>query len=78
MHLERRLFIPVVSATNTSEIYRSVEDERIHIRTISNNYSICPRKIKGEGNVRQKMGRRLKTKQERLEFVVEILKKLKL
>jgi len=28
--------------------------------------------------VRQKMGRRLKTKQERLEFVVEVLKKLKL
>ena len=41
-------------------------------------YNAIKRKIKGEGNVRQKMGRRLKTKQERLEFVVEILKKLKL
>jgi len=41
-------------------------------------YNAIKRKIKGEGNVRQKMGRRLKTKQERLEFVVEVLKKLKL
>ena len=41
-------------------------------------YNAIKRKIKGEGNVRQKMGRRLKTKQERLDFVVEILKKLKL
>ena len=42
-------------------------------------YNAIKRRIKtGEGNVRQKMGRRLKTKQERVDFVVEILKKLKL
>jgi len=41
-------------------------------------YNAIKRKIKGEGSVRQKMGRRLKTKQERLDFVVELLKKHKL
>ena len=41
-------------------------------------YNAIKRKIKGEGNVRQKMGRRLKTKQDRLDFVVEVLKQLKL
>ena len=41
-------------------------------------YNAIKRKIKGDGSVRQKMGRRLKTKQERLDFVVELLKKLKL